>query len=296
MPINNWDDLRLFLAVARSGGLLAASKRLGIDQTTVARRMSALEASFGSRLIDRSPRGVSLTGQGTALLLHAERMEAETLSAGEILGKVGQGISGVVRLATPESFGANLVAPAAAQLHARYPGLQLELASMARAVNLSRREADIAIGLSRPERGQLVSRKLADYRLGLYASRDYVAREGAPDRIEDLRSRPLIWYIDEMIDLPELRYLDQFAQDARTVFRSSSIVAQHAAIASGLGLGILHRFTADADSRLVRVLDDVIALKRTYWLTVHGDSQRIARVRATIDFLDDLVKANRDRL
>ncbi len=202
----------------------------------------------------------------------------------------------MVRLATPEAFGAHIVAPAAARLHALYPDLQLELVPAARAVNLSRREADIAIGLSRPEQGRLVSRKLADYRLGLYASRDYVARAGAPRRLEDLKERPLVWYIDEMIDMPELRYLDQVAQGAQTAFRSSSIAAQHAAVASGLGLGVLHVLPADRDDRLVRVLPDAVALTRGYWLSVHNDSQRVARVRAVISFVETLVAEQRAAL
>ena len=296
MPISNWDDLRIFLAVARSGGLMAAARRLGVDQTTVARRIAVLESAFGARLIERSPRGVTLTAPGTALLEHAERMESEAVSATERLGVVGEGVEGVVRLATPEAFGAGLVAPAAAELHARHPRIQLELVPGARAINLSRREADIAVGLSRPEQGSLVSRKLADYRLGLYASRVYLEREGAPEKIQDLSRRPLVWYIDEMLDLPELRYLDQVAEGAQTVFRSSSIAAQHAAVASGLGLGILHRFTADKDPRLVRVLERDILLTRSYWLTVHDASQRIARVRAVIEFLDGLVRLHRGEL
>ncbi len=201
-----------------------------------------------------------------------------------------------MRLATPEAFGAHIVAPAAARLHALNPDLQLELVPAARSVNLSRREADIAIGLSRPEQGRLVSRKLADYRLGLYASHDYLAHAGEPQGLEDLRRRPLVWYIDELIDMPELRYLDQVAQDGRTAFRSSSIAAQHMAVASGLGLGVLHVFPADRDERLRRVLPDAVALTRSYWLTVHSDSQRIGRIRAVIDFLQTLVAEQRGRL
>lgn len=296
MPISNWDDVRIFLAVARSGGLMAAARRLGVDQTTVARRVSALETDFGARLIERSSRGVTLTGPGAALLEHAERMESEALSATERMGAAGEGVEGVVRLATPEAFGAGLAAPAAAAFHARHPRVQLELVPTARAVNLSRREADIAVGLSRPEQGSLVSRKLADYRLGLYASRVYLEREGTPESIRELRSRPLVWYIDEMLDLPELRYLDQVAEGAHTVFRSSSIAAQHAAVASGLGLGVLHRFTADKDPRLARVLKDEVVLTRSYWVSVHEALQRVARVRAVIDFLDELVDAHRSEL
>lgn len=295
MPISNWDDVRIFLAVARTGGLIAAARRLHLDQTTVARRVSALETAFGARLIERSPRGVSLTGQGLALVEHAERMEVEALTAGEQLDAAGR-VSGVVRLATPEVFGSSLVAPAAAQLYALHPGLQLELAPMARTVNLSRREADIVIGLSRPEHGRLVAMKLADYRLGLYASRDYLERSGAPARIEELRSRPLVWYIDEMLDLPELRYLDQVAQGAQTVFRSSSIAAQQAALASGIGLGVLPVFLAGKTPELVRVMEDELTLTRSYWLSMHADSQRILRIRAVVEFLQGLVTTHRAEL
>jgi DNA-binding transcriptional LysR family regulator len=135
----------------------------------------------------------------------------------------------------------------------------------------------------------LVSRKLADYRLGLYASHDYLSKAGEPLRLDDLKDRPLVWYIDELIDMPELRYVDQMAEGARTAFRSSSIAAQHAAVASGLGLGILHAFPADRDGRLKRVLPEALALTRSYWLTVHADVQRVARVRAVIDFIRELV-------
>lgn len=275
---------------------MAAARQLNMDQTTVARRLSALEAAFGARLVERSTRGISLTAQGVILSRHVERMETEALLATEQLGQLGSGISGVVRLATPEAFGAHIVAPAAARLHTLHPGLQVELVPAARPVNLSRREADIAIGLSRPDQGRLVSRKLADYRLGLYASHDYLQREGEPQRLDDLKTRPLVWYIDEMIDVPELRYLDQVAQGAKTAFRSSSIAAQHAAVASGLGLGVLHCFPADRDHRLKRVLPHAVALTRSYWLSVHSDGQRIARIRALIDFLQAIVAEERRSL
>ena len=296
MPISNWDDVRIFLGVARSGGLLAAGRRLGLDQTTVARRMSALEAAMGVPLLDRSPRGIALTGHGQTLLQHAERIEAEALSAGEELGSPGQSLSGIVRLVTPEAFAAFLVAPAAKRFHALHPGLQLELAPALRTVNLSRREADIAVSLSRPERGRLMSRKLTDYSLGLYASRAYLDEAGPLNGLEELKSRPLVWYIDEMIDMPELRYLDQVAAGAHTVFRSSSISALQTAVASGLGFGILHVFAASRDPRLVRVLPDQVQVTRSYWLSAHADQARLPRVRAVMDFLDGLIREHKAEL
>lgn len=285
----NWNDLRILLVVARAGGLMAAGRRLGLDQTTVARRISALEASLGVKLIDRSPRGVSLTSHGLTLLDYAERMEAELMNASERLGAVGQVLSGTVRLATPDAFGAHFVAPAAQQFHQRFPGLQLELTPAARSVNLSRREADIAISLSRPTQGRIVTRKLADYSLGLYAAKDYLARTPPLEDLAQLLERPLVWYIDEMLDVPELRYLDQVAAGATTVFRSNSIAAQQAAVASGLGYGVLHRFAAEGDLRLQRVLPEQLDLQRSYWISSHADLAHLPRVRAVLDFLEGLV-------
>jgi DNA-binding transcriptional LysR family regulator len=295
MSMLNWDDLRIFLAVARSRGLMAAARRLQVDQTTVARRITALEGAVGAQLVDRTPRGVTLTGEGQALLDHAERIEAEALAATERLGAAGQSLSGVVRLATPEAFGAWLVAPAVKTLHDRHPGLQLELAPESRAVSLSQREADLAVTLSRPRQGRLYTRKLTDYGLGLYASRAYLEASEPLLRVDDLRQRPLVWYIDEMIDLPELRYLDQVAAGAQTVFRSSSIAAQEAAVASGLGFGVLHDFAASHDPRLVRMLPEEVAIRRSYWLSVHADQRRLPRLRAVMDFLDEVVRLNRER-
>lgn len=289
----DWGDLRIFLAVARHGGLLAAARRLGVDHTTVARRLSHLETALGARLVHRSPRGARLTDAGAGLLEYAERMEAEATAAAERLGSSAQGLAGVVRLATPEAFGAWLVAPNVKRLHAACPGIELELVPEANAMNLSKREADMAVGLARPAHGRLFVQKLTDYRLGLYASRDYLdSVQPIPD-LDAVRSHPLVWYIDELIDIPELRFFDQIATGVSTVFRSSSIAAQQAAVASGLGLGVLHVFAAEQDPRLVRVLADVVEVQRSYWLILHEDQRHLRRIRAVADFLHDTVRAMR---
>jgi DNA-binding transcriptional LysR family regulator len=291
----NWDDLRVFLAVAREGGLMPAARKLGVDHTTVARRLTALENAVGARLVDRSPRGVRLTDAGATLTEHAERIEGETLAAGLRLNGADQKPSGVVRLATPEAFGVWLVAPFVKTFHRRYPDIQLELAPKSQAVSLSKRDADIAITLSRPVQGRLYSRKLVDYRLGLYASRAYLEAVGPIEDMERLRDVCAVSYIDDLIDLPELRYLDQISPQPRTIFRSNSIVAQQAAVAAGLGVGLLHIFSAGKDPGLVRVLADSIAIERGYWLAVHADQRHLPRIRAVVDFLQDIVREHRGR-
>lgn len=289
----NWDDFRIFLAVQRAGGLVGAGRRLGLDHTTVARRLTALETRLGSQLVERSPRGARLTEAGRALLDHAERIEAEVVAAGADVGAIRAEISGSVRLATPEAFGTWLVAPNIRRLHEAHPALQVELVPEARRVSLTKREADLAVTLARPPQDRLIARKLADYRLGLYASAAHLEREGAVKDLRELPERPLVWYIEELIDVPELRFFDEVAAGARTVFRSSSIAAQQAAVASGLGYGLLHVFAAEQDPRLIRVLPETVDVERSYWLVMHPEQQRLPRIRAVVDFLDTIVAGRR---
>lgn len=288
-----WDDLRLFLAIARAGRMTVAARAVGLDQTTMARRLNALEASVGSALTERSPRGIRLTDAGAALVAFAERMEAEVSAAAQMLGGRDAAVSGTVRLATPEAFGTYLIAPNVPALSARHPALQLELSPQSRMVSLINREADMAITLNRPPKGRVVARRLIDYRVGLYASKAYLAQHGPIDGLEQAADHPFAWYIDDMLELPELRYLREIVVDARPVFRSSSIAAQQAAVAAGLGLGILHVFAAEADERLVRILPEKVEIIRSYWLVMHADQQKLPRIRAVVDFLDELVAENR---
>ena len=290
----DWDDLRVFLAAARAGALLPAARRLGVDHSTVARRISALEAEIGAPLLDRSPRGVTLTAAGAAILENAERMEAEARAVSSRLGAAA-GTAGAVRLATPEAFGAYLVAPAVPLLYEKHPHLQLELLPEARVVNLTKREADLAVALNPPTHGRLYAQKLVDYRLGLYASRSYIKEAGPVRDIDDLRQRPLVWYVDELLDVPELRYLETVAAGVRTAFRSTSVVAQYAAVSAGFGIGVLHAFVADKDPDLVPVLPRTVAIKRSYWLLTHADQRDLPRIRAVAEFLQSLVRRERGR-
>lgn len=290
----NSDDLRLFLTVMREGNMVAASRRAGVDHSTVARRISALETMLKSRLFERSPRGVTPTPAAFALLSHAERIESELLAAAASVATSESDADGIVRLATPEMFGTFAVAPHVVQLRARYPRLTLELAPESRTTSLSKREADIAVMLKMPPRGRLVARKLVDYRLGLYASRAYLEKRGEPLARNDLSRHDFVSYIEELAGFPELIALNQILPGARIGFRSSSSAAQNAAVAAGLGLGVLHLVAAGQDDRLVRILPEV-EVQRSYWLVMHADQQRMPRVRAVADFLDEIVRHMRDK-
>ena len=200
----NSDELRLFLAVMREGNMLAAARRVGVDHSTVARRLTNMEATLGARLFDRSPRGVTPTPAVFALVSHAERIESELLAAMSSVAGRDREVEGTVRLATPEAFASHLIAPRVAALRARHPRLTLELASESKAASLSRREAEIAVMLKPPPRGRFVTRKLADYRLGLYASRAYLEQEGRPATRADLGRHVFVSYIEELAGFAEM--------------------------------------------------------------------------------------------
>jgi DNA-binding transcriptional LysR family regulator len=290
------DQLRIFLAIIRAGNTVGAARRLGIDHSTVSRRLTALERTLGTRLFDRSPRGLAPTTAASALIGHAERIERELIAAADSMAGRDTEAAGVVRLATPEAFGTYFVAPHVAELQVRHPRLVLELAPETRSISLSKREADIAITVRPPPRGRLVARKLTDYRLGLFASPSYIAAHTPIETVGDLAEHHLVSYIDELLDYPELNALEQVRPGAITAFRSSSSMAQQAAVAAGTGIGMLHCIAAEQDARLVRVLGDTIEVKRSYWLVLHADLQRTPRIRAVTDFLADMADRLRRRL
>lgn len=276
--------------------MLAAARRASVDHSTVARRMNSLEQLLGARLFDRSPRGVTPTAAAFALVAHAERIESELLAAVATVSGKDRGVEGSVRLATPEAFGTYIVAPHVPLLQARHPELTLELAPESRSISLSKREADIAVMLGPPPKGRLVARKLTDYHLGLYASSDYIARTGMPASRADLPGHSFVSYIEELAGFPGMIALDQVFPEAVPRFRSSSSAAQQTAVAAGMGMGMLHVVAAAQDPRLVRILPEQIEVRRSYWLVFHADLQRLPRVRAIIDFLDQVVTSMKGQL
>ena len=208
----NWDDVRIFLAVARHGQILGAARALGLNHATVARRLTALETSLGSKLFSRRTNGSDLSEEGERFLVHAERMESAMLAANEAVGADSR-IDGTVRVGAPDGFGVAFLAPRLAELLERHPGLRVELVPVPRAFSLSRREADIAVTLERPREGRLVARKLTDYRLGLYAAPDYLARQGTPRTREDLAGHRLVGYVEDLLYTASLDYTGEFLKD-----------------------------------------------------------------------------------
>lgn len=287
----DWNDLYFFLAVARAGRLTVAARRLGVDHTTVSRRIAALERALGTRLFNRLASGYTLTPSGERLLMSAEEMETV---AGTIVSDVGGAdvaISGAVRIGAPDGFGSYFLAPRLGSLVARHPGLELELIAMPRVFSLSKREADIAIGLSRPDAGRLHASKLTDYELGVYAASAYLAHAAPIRDRSELAAHPFIGYAEDFIFTPELDYIPLLLRDIRPAIRSSNIIAQLNATQAGAGLCVLPCFMAQQHPELIRLYPQDIQLKRTFWLIVHADVRRLARVRATADFISSETQA-----
>ncbi len=288
----DWNDLRYFLELSRQGKLVRAAARLQVDHTTVSRRIAALEEQLDARLFDKSPRGYQLTDAGLRLLPLAEQIETRSHQAYQELAGKNARLGGTVRVAAPEALGAQVIARRIGEFRTQHPDIEIELVAETRRMSLSKREADIAISFSRPQSGRLIAWKLCDYRLRLYGARDYLAQQTKILNSDDLLAHPFVSYIDDLIEMPELKFFNNTLAQARVVFRSSNVSAQFNAILEGVGLGLVHCFMAHGEDRLRVVLAEEIAVERSYWLVVHEDLRHLARVDAVCKFLTRILSDN----
>ena len=291
----DWDKLQYFLFVARHGTLARAGAALHVDATTVSRQVSALEAALQQTLFERAPTGFVLTAAGRALVPHAEAMAAAAARIHSAQAG-GSALSGQLRVSVSEGFGYSFIAPRLGRFVATHPELEIDLVASSGFLNPSRREADMAVLLARPRKGPLITRKLSDYSLGLYAPAD------RPDWQEAVAAAPLsragipvIGYMPDILYAPELDYLGEVEPGLRANVRSSSILAQRRMIAGGAGVGVLPCFLAAGDPGLVRVRPDQ-TIARAFWLALHRDVAPQPRIRAFIDWLDGEVRESRGLL
>ncbi|MDM0104054.1 LysR family transcriptional regulator [Variovorax sp. J22R24] len=292
----DWDNLRFFLELARSGTLVGAARRLAVDHTTVARRIQALEKQVGTALFSREADGHRLTEAGRRLQPQVEAMESAFLTVESATAASHEGLSGLVRIGATEGFGTIVLAPQLALFAQQHPKLVIDLLAMPRLVHLSRREADIVISLERPARGPVVVTKLTDYVLRLYASKPYLAKHGEIRTREDLRGHTFISYVDDLLFSKELQYLDELYRPDSFALRSTSILAQHQATVAGAGIAVLPAFIAERDKSLRRVLPGEANFTRTFWMSVPAETRHLARMKATWDFLRETVEGQRSLL
>jgi DNA-binding transcriptional LysR family regulator len=290
-----WDDIRVFLAVADAGQIGRAAQVLKLDPTTLGRRLSRLEQRLEVTLFERTREGQVLTEAGEALLSNAEGM-AELARMIDEVAESHSGLSGTLRLSVSEGFGSQFLTPYMEEFSTRHPALTIELVANSGFLSPSRREADIAVMLSRPKAGPVLSRKLSDYRLKLYASKAYLRKHGRPTTPAELsKGHILVSYVPDLLYAPELNYLDDFHPGLKAQVRSSSINAQHRLIVEGAGVGVLPCFIADGSRNLVAVCPE-IAIQRSFWIVTHRDTQRLTRVKVGKEWLLRCVSLGRERL
>jgi len=285
MATFSWDDLRVALAVQRRRSHGGAAKALSVDPSTVGRRIAALERALGSRLFDRTPSGLTPTGAGEALLSRAARVEEEALAVERELGGADARVTGTVRLTASDGVLHHLLLPALDTLRRAHPGLVLELRPDTAALDLARREADVAVRLFRPRGASLVASRLGTLHHGLYASPAYLARRGTPRSAADLAAHDLVGFDPTMDGSPQARRLRQLVPAPRWAVRATTTTPQVLACLEGAGIAMLGTFIARREPRLVAVLPSLALPSRDVWLVVHQDLRRSARVAAVMAWL-----------
>jgi DNA-binding transcriptional LysR family regulator len=290
-----WDDLRIFLAVARSQSLSGAGRSLKIDPATVGRRIARLEESYGAPLFAKSPTGYALTDAGQRLMAHAVKAEqAVEDAAEEMAGKAG-GLTGQIRIGAPDGS-ANFLLPQVCDAIGRdNPGLEIQLVALPRVFSLTRREADMVVAVSPPTAGRLTVQKVADYKLHLAASEAYLRAHKPINSLADLKDHRMIGYIQDMIFDKELDYLSQTGVE-RVNLASNSVSVQINWVRQGCGLGVVHDFAIPWTSGIVKVLPEVFSLTRSFYLVRHADDRRLDRLNRFASALNEGMRREVARL
>ncbi len=293
--MRDWDDMRVFLALARAESLGRAGAALRMDPATVGRRIARLEEGVARRLFTRSASGYALTEDGARLLPHATAAEAAFLAAQDVGTDASAGLSGQVRVGAPDGCANYLLPQVIARICAENPALDVQIIALPRVFNLSRREADMAIGVSAPDAGRLLVQKITDYRLHLAASNRYLAANPPITRLDDLRDQRMIGYIPDMIFDRELDYLAQLGLE-HVALTSNSVAVQFNLIRQGAGVGVVHDFALPADLTVRRILPDQFSLTRAFYLIRQVDDRRVPRLNLFAKALVTALRAEVARL
>jgi len=291
----HWDDLRVFLAVARAESLSRAGRQLRLDPATAGRRVARLEAALGAPLFAKSPTGYALTDAGQRLMAHAVRAEHAVEDATEDMVGQAAGITGQIRIGAPDGAANFLLPQVCARIGRDNPGLEIQIVALPRVFSLTRREADMVIAVSPPTAGRLTVQKIADYRLHLAASAAYLDAAPPIRGLADLRAHRIVGYIQDMIFDPELDYLAE-AGLARVDLASNSVAVQMNLIRQGAGVGIMHDFALPFFPGMIRVLPGVLSLSRAFHLVRHADDRRLDRLNRFAETLCESIRVELARL
>lgn len=288
-----WDDTRAFLAVARRGTLSGAASELSLGIATLSRRIERLEKALKLPLFVRQQSGYQLTEEGADLVGKAEALEAAALAFSSGASAQAQ-VTGKVRLATAENLATGLILPALPEFYRAHPGLTIELVTDITTVNLHRRDADLAVRMVKPERGNVTLRRLGTLGYGLYSSSGYVAQRETDPNLGDYDTDAFVTWTEMQSHLPAAQWVERILQGREPVLTTTSLSAQVVAAKAGLGLAVLPHFVA-RDSGLICLASD-IGVDQPIYLVIQSDLAQSRRVRAVADFLADLVIRNHTRL
>lgn len=282
------DDLLVLLAVGRSGRFVTAAAELGINHTTISRRIAALEATLGGRVLTRVTGGWELTDLGRAALTAAEAVESAVRSlAADPAGPPV--LRGVVRIAATDGFSAYVAAPAAAEVQREHPEIQVEIVSTQRRASQQRSSQDIEIVVGQPDVPRARAERLADYCLGLYAAPDYLRRHGFPRTEAELARHSFVYFIDAMLQVKALDLAARFTPPMRESVTSTNVFVHVEATRAAAGIGLLPCFMADRHPDLVRVLPDQVTVQLTYWMVARAETLRRPEVGVVLDGIRDRV-------
>jgi DNA-binding transcriptional LysR family regulator len=282
----DWNDLKYFLAVARGGSTLAAGRELRVSQTTVARRIAALEKALKLALFEKRPAGYALTPAGTELLDHAEQVEAAALGLASAADSRTRDLSGTVRLTAEEIFSVTLFAPLLRELRDLHPEILIDLDSGQALRDLGAGEADIALRSTVGDQAAgLVGRSICVDHWTLYCSRDYAARHGVPNSVQDLKQHTLIGGGGGNLWRHYEAWLRQLGLEDQVAIHHATSTGLLSGVRSGFGIAVLPCIVADAEPDLIRCLPPREDHGRVLWLLTHERIRHAPRVRAVIDFL-----------
>jgi DNA-binding transcriptional LysR family regulator len=281
----SWNDLRIFLAVARAGNLSKAGRALAMDHATVGRRISALEFALKTPVFERDRLGYRLNAQGRDMRAYVEAIEANVLALGDSVNANPPGLRGRVRIATMEGIASLYLSEQFVELKRQHPSIAIELVTSPHDVQISHREADLFLGFFEPSGLNLEITRVGQFPLHLYAHPDYLSEYGVPESLADLQRHSFVGYIRDLIELEAVRWIDDVIVDPQIGFYSSSMVAQLFAAASGAGLVMLPAFARAQRFGLVQVLEGLIDVRRDVYLSVHQYLLRVPRMQKVAAFL-----------
>jgi DNA-binding transcriptional LysR family regulator len=292
----DWTDFQYFAAVSRTGGLARAARELGVNHSTVFRRINALETDLGVRLFERTAGRYVLTAAGEEMMATATSVEEQITALDRRISGRDYRLSGTIRVTTTDTIGLWFVQPYLFQFHQHYPGIQVELIISSEFFSLSKREADIAIRPTQNPPDELVGRRVSNIVWAVYGSRDYLKDKQRLRKPSDLARHMMVCGDDSLAHLSATRWVHAHALETAVVYRSNSMMAQLSAVKAGFGLAVLPCFLADLEPTLVRVLPPDAGLTSGLWLLTHRDLRETARIHAFMDFIAQSIRSQKPLL